>query len=704
MTSQQDFDPFETNPTQQRPIYIAQQIGNYDLVKLLGKGGMGEVYLARHSRFAGRLYAVKTVLQRHADSNGISRFNREIDVLAKLAHPNLLYAIDAGTHEGRLYLVTEFIDGMDLSHLVKIKGRLSVADACEIVRQMSLGLGAAHASKIVHRDIKPSNVMISRSGQVKVLDLGLALIHDDSAQSLTDFRTALGTPEYMPPEQWSGSHNVTSASDIYSIGCTLQFLLTGEPPFPAREYPTLPILMKAHLEGVPKDLKHLCPTADAVLADLVKRCLSKEADKRPLDCHEIQVILAPFCQQANLKLLATELLPPPEPGAHSSDVNPLMFANSNETLALPEKNDVWSRINEVESKLSLPLILLSLSFVLLSLASLTMAYYGPGTTETWARRFDRLQDRAVPVGTGFLIEAFRSILFLVSTSAICFFRFREPLRRFFSLNFNVPAVWIARIVILLLVCFFLKAEINRHWYPNESGAEMAEWGVARGIDTSAEKEIVPYRWYLTYSLCNYIFLFVGLIACPLLQFLLSDFIYLKKRLLVLSKNQKIARTSREKLALLHQFGFGCRELTARYVDVAGVLAIGIQYEFWIGRWTLTDDGFATEILAMVIVASVITFFLIICHIYSQGIEITAKSIDSHDFEQEHALSQMGLVWLLKSSLLNRLSGMAFLSLGLIMLIVLMNRNPFAETRSGDRADERRTGAAPPAFVSPCFNI
>jgi len=396
-------------------------------------------------------------------------------VLAKLAHPNLLYAIDAGKHEEQLYLVTEYIDGIDLLQLVRKQGTLSLADACEIARQMCLGLSVAHSAQIVHRDIKPSNVMIGRNGQVKVLDLGLASIHDDTSQSLTDLRTALGTPEYMPPEQWRGSHLVTSASDIYSLGCTLYFLLAGEPPFSAKAYPTLPMMMVAHLEGKPTDLRHHFPEVDMELSSLGTRCLSKKASQRPLYCKEIEALLAPYCGESNLRSLASEALPPAEYGSNESDLNPQMLGSDSSTLALPEENVTWSRVKELEIKWNLPFLLVTLTVLLLSVASPALAYFGPSTTETWTRRFDRLQDSSVPAGTEFLIEVVRAILFTFSASAVCFLRFGEPLKRFFSPRLNAPAVWIARIVVLLLVSFFLRAEINRHWFTSESGMDMVRW-------------------------------------------------------------------------------------------------------------------------------------------------------------------------------------------------------------------------------------
>jgi serine/threonine protein kinase len=677
MSSDREFDPYATdlklvvqelNPPVEDNL---ERIGNYELLRLLGKGGMGEVFLARHSRLEDRLYALKTILQQHADPEGIARFNREIAVLAKLAHPNLLYAFDAGEHDGKLYLVTDFVDGIDLGKLVKKVQKLQTADACEIVRQMAVGLAAAHEKKIVHRDIKPSNVMLTRSGNIKVLDLGLALMHDNTESQLTGFRAALGTPEYMSPEQWAGSHDVTAAADIYSLGCTLYFLLSGNSPFPANTYRTLPALMRAHLQEVPPKLAELDLNIDPELSELVNRCLAKKPTDRPPDCMFIASKLETFCRASDLGRLASNSCDPLT-SIVTSNPSPQFALNAlRSSEALPEKNDDWKRLHEFTFDWNWKLLVCSVLVLAISLISLSIAYFGPGTTETWTRRFDRLQDRSVPPGTGFLIEAGRALLFLGATAAVCLYRFSVPLRRFFSPKMNETTVWIARIVVVVLVSFFLMAEFGRHWNAEAAGADMVEWGKAHQIETTAEKEIVPYRWYLPYSLCNYLFIFIGLIACPSLQFLLSDYRYLRARLAQLGENLESTSNAKAKLALLHRFGLGCRDLTSRYVDAAGVLAIGIHYEYWIGRWTLSDDGFATEVLAQFVVTIMVLFFLMICHVYAQGIELAGKSFEASDFEQEQSLSHMNLYWFLKTSLVNRLSGIACLSLLIVAGVALL---------------------------------
>lgn len=651
---------------------VPAAIGNYNIVRELGRGGMGQVYLARHSRFMDRLYAIKTVYQRHGDSDVVARFEREIDTLAKLAHPNLLYAVDAGEYQGGLYLVTEYIDGLDLSKLVAQFGGLLIADACEITRQIAIGLGAAHEASIIHRDIKPSNIMLDRFGRIKVLDLGLALVRDNSADSLTGFQVAMGTPEYMSPEQWRGSHEVTVASDVYSLGCTLFFLLSTRPPFSTREFASLASLMHAHLEVLPQELTFFRSDVHPEIAALVHRCLGKDPQNRP-SCNEIAETLEQFANQANLKKVVEQSIKRPSEQKEASRTSPVLqlFESTSRTESKVVEEE-WTRFRNKNS-LNWSAIILTTVVLLVSLTSLFMAYYGPNASETWLRRFDRLQDRSVPAGTGFAIEAVRAILFLSTTCAVCVLQFDEPLRRFFSRSVNNRSVWIARLTVVVLVSFFIRSEFTRHWEVSAAGEEMTAWAQSHQIETTPEQEVISYRWYLPYSLINYLYVFSGLVACPLLQFLLSDYRYLKVHLAKMARSQETARTSKDKLALLHQFGKGCRQLSTRYVDAAGVLAIGIQYEYWIGRWTLTDDGFSTEVLAWVVIAIMVWLFLLICHVYVRAIELTTQCLPVQDLEAEQQVNRIGLIWFVKSAVMNRLSGFAFMSLLLIAIATTLLR-------------------------------
>ena len=194
-------------------------LGNYQLLTKLGQGGMGAVYKAKHTRLR-RVVALK-VLPGNLLLNeaAIARFDREMHAVGQLDHPNIIRASDAGEIDGTHYLVMELVQGDDLSVIVARNGPLSVPDACEIIRQAAMGLQHAFENGLVHRDIKPSNLMLNTQGQIKILDMGLALLDEPmvgEAEGLTSTGQMMGTMDYIAPEQVTDSHQVDIRADIYS--------------------------------------------------------------------------------------------------------------------------------------------------------------------------------------------------------------------------------------------------------------------------------------------------------------------------------------------------------------------------------------------------------------------------------------------------------------------------------------------------------
>jgi serine/threonine protein kinase len=213
-------------------------LGRYKLLSLLGTGENSAVFLARHTGL-DRLAAIKILpAHRVKDTSYLGRFYREAKAVASLNHPNIVRAYDVDSQKNDdtelHYLVLEYIEGTNLEKLIIKEGRISPSAAVDAIRQATMGLAHAHEAGLVHRDVKPSNILIGNDGTVKLLDLGLArFFRDEEEESLTlkHDEKVLGTADYLSPEQAIDSHGVDHRADIYSLGCTLFYVLTGKPPF-----------------------------------------------------------------------------------------------------------------------------------------------------------------------------------------------------------------------------------------------------------------------------------------------------------------------------------------------------------------------------------------------------------------------------------------------------------------------------------------
>jgi eukaryotic-like serine/threonine-protein kinase len=210
------------------------RLGKYKLLGQIGKGGMSSVYLAEHELMKRRV-AIKVLPQNRVnDSSYLERFRLEARAVAKLDDPNIVRAYDIDNEGNIHYIVMEYVEGQDLHQRVASQGPLDYDTAADYIAQVANGLQHAHEMGLVHRDIKPANCLVDRHGVVKLLDMGLAKLTEDDQASLTmaNEENVLGTADYLAPEQALNSHQADSRSDIYSLGCTLYFLLTGSPPFP----------------------------------------------------------------------------------------------------------------------------------------------------------------------------------------------------------------------------------------------------------------------------------------------------------------------------------------------------------------------------------------------------------------------------------------------------------------------------------------
>lgn len=268
------------------------QLGPYRLVKLLGSGGMGTVWQATHLRLEKTVALKLLSPQLVSNDELVARFEREMKAVGRLDHPHLVRAYDAGDEQGVHYLAIEFIDGPDLTRLVREQGPLSVERAVELIRQAAVGLAAAHRSGLIHRDIKPANMMLADDGQLKITDLGLArlqaeLASQETGDTLTLRGQILGTPDYMAPEQWDDTHAVDGRCDLYALGCTLFFLLVGKPPYATTGHTTLISKRNAHFGAPIPDLRALAPHVPVTVAQVYERLMAKAPADRFASASEL---------------------------------------------------------------------------------------------------------------------------------------------------------------------------------------------------------------------------------------------------------------------------------------------------------------------------------------------------------------------------------------------------------------------------------
>jgi len=287
-----------------------RRLGDYELVEELGRGGMGVVYKARQI-YLNQTVALKVLPHRYLDdAQAVSRFRREMQSIGGLNHPNIVRAYNAGEAGGVHFLVMEFVDGVNLQQLVAAEtppgGPLGVGAACEIIRQAALGLQHAHEHQLVHRDVKPANLMLCRSGQVKLLDLGLAKLHAEwrgDAQTrarLTQPGVTMGTIDYMAPEQWENSGEADIRADIYSLGCTFFFLLTGETLYGGPAYDTSRKRLMAHAVAPIPSLLEYCPECPQDLEDVHETMLAKDPRDRYAEPAEVAKAMAELADEEEL--------------------------------------------------------------------------------------------------------------------------------------------------------------------------------------------------------------------------------------------------------------------------------------------------------------------------------------------------------------------------------------------------------------------
>jgi serine/threonine protein kinase len=275
-------------------------LGSYVLVDRLGEGGMAVVFRGRH-RLLDRIDALKIIRPECLnDPRALHCFQQEAEAVSRLSHPNVVTLYEAGQDHGRHFLALEYVDGIDLERLVRKGGPLPVPEACTYARQAALGLEHACEHGVVLRDVKPHNLLrVAGTDLIKILDMGVALLRDqagagDRPAGPPGGRSLMGTPDYVAPEQVRDPWAVDSRADIYSLGCTLYFLLAGRAPF--KDLP-LEEKLRCHQESALPSLEERRPDLPPELTEVIQRMTAKHPQDRYQTPLEAAWALEPFCQE-----------------------------------------------------------------------------------------------------------------------------------------------------------------------------------------------------------------------------------------------------------------------------------------------------------------------------------------------------------------------------------------------------------------------
>jgi serine/threonine protein kinase/putative intracellular protease/amidase len=325
----------------------------YRVLGLLGAGGMGAVYKAEH-RLMERMVALKVINPTLVSSPAaLERFEREVKAAAKLSHANIVTAHDAEQAGNLHFLVMEFVEGVSLDRWLAKTGPLPPQQAANLIRQAAQGLQHAHEKGMIHRDIKPHNLMVTRGGVLKILDFGLARLASQAWQSTADSDSAdrpadatragavLGTPDYIAPEQAVDAHVADIRADIYSLGCTLYFLLTGEPPFAGG---TTLDKLRAHKSLEPTPIRLSRPDVPEELAAILDKMLAKDPAGRYSTPHEVAEALKPLARSRSRSAAPVVARPTPAPAptiaADDTPAASLAGENMVPELKLPDLGDL----------------------------------------------------------------------------------------------------------------------------------------------------------------------------------------------------------------------------------------------------------------------------------------------------------------------------------------------------------------------------
>lgn len=283
-------------------------LGPYRIVNAIGKGGMGHVFKAEH-KLLGRVEAIKVLPKSRSTPEAVASFQHEIRAQAQLDHPNLV-RVSYADYEGDTYFfVTEYVPGTDLRKLVRRNGPLPASIAATIISQAAEGLHYAHRRGLVHRDVKPGNLLVTPDGRTKITDLGLAwfLLEELESPGTSSAKSLVGTADYLAPETISNPDKILPVSDVYSLGCTLYYAVTGKVPFPGG---TTSEKMRRHLEEIPLNPLHFNPDLPEEFCDVIAAMMDKNPDTRTPTAAAVGELLRPWCDELATQRMAVEGPPP----------------------------------------------------------------------------------------------------------------------------------------------------------------------------------------------------------------------------------------------------------------------------------------------------------------------------------------------------------------------------------------------------------
>lgn len=262
-------------------LHLPEQLLYYKIGQKIGSGGMGEVYEAQHA-FLKRKAAIKFIRRSKITPSAMERFTQEMEIVGRLSSPHIVAAYDAGEYNSLPFLVMEYLEGQSVESKINQDGFLPFEQAIDIAVQTAVGCIAAHSNKIVHRDIKPANLWLESNGNVKILDLGLAQVWNSEANEDEQTQPIAGTPDFMAPEQCSPAGFIDHRADMYSLGCSLYCMLTGELPFPSDKYPTKRTKINAQVfTPLPRLQPKSNPTIPSNRLKKLQKILDKMTQKNP---------------------------------------------------------------------------------------------------------------------------------------------------------------------------------------------------------------------------------------------------------------------------------------------------------------------------------------------------------------------------------------------------------------------------------------